>query len=236
MNNYVDAIHEMNVVLAGSVPATPSVLEAGCGRRSVVDLGDTAIVTGIDIAPEEVQHNKRLQEVRIGDIQNCEIEQDRFDVAVCWNVLEHLDAPGAALANLYSALRPGGVLVLGMPNRQSLKARLVVLTPHRLHSFVWHRLYPNAPLDEGPFSVVHHPEMDLDALRRFAHERNMTIVYRALYESEMQQKLRRRLHLGERVWGSLGSLLGSLSRGQIDALHSDAILVLRKASASAPNV
>jgi SAM-dependent methyltransferase len=39
-------------------------------------------------------------------------------------VLEHLDDPGAALERLRGWLRPGGLLVVGVPNPGSLQARI----------------------------------------------------------------------------------------------------------------
>jgi len=221
------ALEAMNALLTTLAPASPRILEAGCGRGSVVRLGNKAAITGIDIEPAELQHNKLLQEARVGDIQDCELEPSSFDVAVCWNVLEHLERPEAALANLSSALKPGGLLVLGVPNRRSLKARLVRLTPHWLHRLVWHRVYPNAPADRGPFPVVHHPGMAREGLHRFARERDMTIVHEALYESELQQRLRSRLHIGNRAWEQLSLVLRETP---VDVLHSDVIFVLRNAS------
>ena len=41
-----------------------------------------------------------------------------------WHVLEHVDDPAAALARVASWLRPGGVLLVGVPNLASLQARL----------------------------------------------------------------------------------------------------------------
>jgi SAM-dependent methyltransferase len=45
-----------------------------------------------------------------------------LDAAVLWHVLEHLDDPAAALATVRSWLRPGGLLLVGVPNAASLQA------------------------------------------------------------------------------------------------------------------
>ncbi|HEV2444499.1 MAG TPA: methyltransferase, partial [Candidatus Sulfopaludibacter sp.] len=39
-----------------------------------------------------------------------------FDTVLCLNVLEYLDDPGPALDSLYAALKPGGVLLVLVPN------------------------------------------------------------------------------------------------------------------------
>jgi SAM-dependent methyltransferase len=47
-----------------------------------------------------------------------------FDAATLWHVLEHVEDPGAAMEALGRLVRPGGTLVVGVPNRLSLQARL----------------------------------------------------------------------------------------------------------------
>jgi 2-polyprenyl-3-methyl-5-hydroxy-6-metoxy-1,4-benzoquinol methylase len=41
---------------------------------------------------------------------------DRYDVVLCTEVLEHLERPGRALANLLDQVSPGGLLVLTVPD------------------------------------------------------------------------------------------------------------------------
>jgi SAM-dependent methyltransferase len=47
-----------------------------------------------------------------------------LDAAVMWHVLEHLDDPPAALATVRGWLRPGGLLLVGVPNLASLQAEV----------------------------------------------------------------------------------------------------------------
>jgi SAM-dependent methyltransferase len=63
-----------------------------------------------------------------------------YDVVVLWHVLEHLDDPSAALAHVASLLAPGGRLLIGVPNLDSVQARLggdrwfhLDLPRHRTH-------------------------------------------------------------------------------------------------------
>jgi SAM-dependent methyltransferase len=47
-----------------------------------------------------------------------------LDAVSLWHVLEHVDDPAAALAAIARWLRPGGVLLVGVPNLGSWQARL----------------------------------------------------------------------------------------------------------------
>jgi SAM-dependent methyltransferase len=47
-----------------------------------------------------------------------------LDAAVLWHVLEHLDDPAVALDTVHAWLRPGGLLLIGVPNLASLQAEI----------------------------------------------------------------------------------------------------------------
>jgi SAM-dependent methyltransferase len=47
-----------------------------------------------------------------------------LDAAVIWHVLEHLDDPPAALVTVRGWLRPGGLLLVGVPNLASVQAEV----------------------------------------------------------------------------------------------------------------
>lgn len=54
-----------------------------------------------------------------------------YDAAMLWHVAEHLEHPRASLEAVASVLRPGGVLVLAMPNPESFQFK--VLGRHWTH-------------------------------------------------------------------------------------------------------
>lgn len=79
--------------------------------------------------------------VRAGTIEEVDLPAASFDVAVLFEVVEHLVDPVAALRRVARALRPGGLLAVSVPDYGSLWARLSgsrwpMITPwEHLHYF-----------------------------------------------------------------------------------------------------
>ena len=74
-----------------------------------------------------------------GDFVSLPLEPD-YDVITMWHVLEHLPDPFAAVRHAAELLRPGGRLVISVPNIASLQARIggdrwfhLDLPRHRMH-------------------------------------------------------------------------------------------------------
>jgi ubiquinone/menaquinone biosynthesis C-methylase UbiE len=51
------------------------------------------------------------------------LKENQFDVITLWHVFEHINKPSEALASFYKSLKPGGVLVLAVPNAASWDAK-----------------------------------------------------------------------------------------------------------------
>ena len=60
-----------------------------------------------------------------GELGQAGFAQNSFDVITLWGVTEHLLDPKATYRLVYSLLRPGGLLLLRMPNWQSLARELL---------------------------------------------------------------------------------------------------------------
>jgi SAM-dependent methyltransferase len=101
-------------------------LDVGAGRgRFVAQARATGWeADGIEPSRRGVEgalaHGIALQQARIDDAV---VAPGSLDAATLWHVLEHLDDPGDALARIAGWLRPGGLLVIGVPNLASVQAR-----------------------------------------------------------------------------------------------------------------
>ncbi len=55
-------------------------------------------------------------DIEVGFIGDIALQPESYDLITIWHVLEHTEDPGAVLRQLREALRPGGVLVVEVPN------------------------------------------------------------------------------------------------------------------------
>jgi SAM-dependent methyltransferase len=82
-------------------------------------------VSGIEPARPVAERARARFDVDVqpGFVEQADLAPESFDVVCAWHVLEHLAGPRAALETLRTALRPGGHLLLEVPNVESVYAR-----------------------------------------------------------------------------------------------------------------
>jgi SAM-dependent methyltransferase len=104
------------------------VLDAGCGEGVLVEefAGRLAI--------EGVDAHYSSDRVRPGSLTSLPYADASFDRALCLDVLEHLtfEEQPRALAELHRVLRPGGELLVSVPNLAHLQSRVHFLLAGRL--------------------------------------------------------------------------------------------------------
>jgi 2-polyprenyl-3-methyl-5-hydroxy-6-metoxy-1,4-benzoquinol methylase len=107
-----------------------SVLEAGGGSATFLRGFDREFAfTTIDISQEQLDRNSYAVEKILGDIQAFDYGNRRFDIVMCWDVLEHLAAPESALERMASAIPAGGILVVKGPIPTFLRTVHAVVIP-----------------------------------------------------------------------------------------------------------
>jgi SAM-dependent methyltransferase len=109
------------------------VLEAGGGSFSHFILPPQSSPVVLDIDRGQLMRNATGAPGILGDVQQLPIASTSCSMVVCFNVLEHLQRPELAIDEMVRILRPGGLLLLGFPDRNSLKGWITRLTPISLH-------------------------------------------------------------------------------------------------------
>ncbi len=110
------------------------ILDAGCGSgRNMVELARFGTVTGLELADASVAkaRSRQVGEVVQGNLEQMPFDDGSFDLAVSFDVIEHLDNDRAALRELRRVVRPGGPLVVTVPAYQSLWSEHDVVNHHR---------------------------------------------------------------------------------------------------------
>ena len=99
------------------------VLDLGCGgghNGALLKRAGAREVVGIELdAGAAAQARERLDAVVQGDLAHLDLSQlgdEPFDAILASDVFEHLAEPEAVLARALTRLRPGGVVVVSLPN------------------------------------------------------------------------------------------------------------------------
>ncbi|MEP7011500.1 MAG: class I SAM-dependent methyltransferase [Acidobacteriota bacterium] len=100
-------------------PGVRDILEVGCGRGVTGAYLQRRLgcrVTGVELHPEvAADAATRLHAVLVGDLQTLNIPE-RFDAVLGCEIIEHLPEAEAFLARAGELIRPGGRIVLSIPN------------------------------------------------------------------------------------------------------------------------
>jgi SAM-dependent methyltransferase len=208
------------------------ILEAGCGHRWPLQLGDVSYrLTGIDLDADALRlretEQKDLDSAIVGDICTADLPQGAFDVIYSSFVLEHIaDAP-RALANFSKWLSPGGLLLLRIPDRDTAYGVLTRLTPHWFHVAVYRYYFGNPHAGTpgyGPYPTHYHPVISRPGLHGFGARHGLAVIEEHGVQSQFGDSgLRSRLARGAQRLISMASL------GRFAASHNNLLLVLKKA-------
>ncbi len=166
-----------------------AILEAGCGNSWELDLDGVAYeLTGVDVdeAGLNLRRSKHgdLDHAIVGDLRTVSLDEGRFDVIYNSFVLEHVEGSERVLDNFYRWLKPGGILILRIPDRDSVYGFLTRITPFWFH--VFYKRYIEGHKEagrpgHGPFPTVHEPIVSRVGIRDWCARHGLTI--RAEYGS-----------------------------------------------------
>ncbi len=156
------------------------ILEAGCGLTSALKFDKKVHLTGIDISANQLQRNTNLQKSILGDIQYYEYIPSSFDVIICWDVLEHLLHPELALRKFVSAIKKDGLIILSLPNVNSIKGFITKYTPFYFHLWYYKNMLGRSISGNnavGPFKTYLKRNISPNAIKQFAFKNGLQIVY-----------------------------------------------------------
>jgi SAM-dependent methyltransferase len=204
------------------------ILEAGCGPSWPLKLdGVKYRLTGIDLDPEalaqRVNVTRDLHEAIVGDLREADFARRQFDVIYNAFVLEHVDNAPAVLENFARWLRPGGLLLLKLPDRDTVFGFLARVTPFWFHvahhKYVLRRKNAGKP-GFGPYPTHYNAVVSRSGIRRFCDSHGFTLsAERGLCTYVMEKR---------RLIQAVAMTVSALSFGVLPWTHNNLTFVLRK--------
>ena len=225
----IDAFAQLKACIDPYLLSSRTVLEAGGGSLSHIDIPAGAKVTVIDISPEQLENHKTAHTKILGDLHAVEMGTSAFDAAVIWNVIEHLENPVLVLDKLRSAIRPGGIIIIAAPHPASLQAMVAKWTPHWFHVFILKRVFKSKTAGQPgfpPFPTVHHSDIAPQKLEAWARENGLDVLTYIEYDSTRRAALRERSPHIASLWDTAIAIGNVVSRSALDA--SDYFFVVRQ--------
>jgi len=103
------------------------VLDVGCGRGLLLQAFRRRgwDVRGTELSEQAARYAREVANVPvdIGRVEDIGFPAEHFDAITMWHVLEHIHDPRVVLAEASRILKPGGVLLVGVPNFSGFEAR-----------------------------------------------------------------------------------------------------------------
>ncbi|MBV9795039.1 MAG: methyltransferase domain-containing protein [Actinobacteria bacterium] len=215
-----------------------AVLRAGCqtpvgelGLERLRDSGYRIIVTSVDqdspltraVLADPVSRNLLSAgpgPVLLGDLRSVALPPRSFDVVYSAFLLERIGNAALVLDRFVGALRPGGLLLLRVRDRDCAAAVLDRSVPERLRRALWARLHPGEP---GPWPAVYDPLTSARGLTAYAAAHGLVVVAQETGRTVPEAPAR----LAAAVRAAR-LLVGWLSRNQRTDGHDELLYVIRK--------
>jgi len=120
------ARRSIELIKASGGLKTVRVCDVGCGTGEMLDILRSSLpadsqfeLFGLDFARSAILKAQKLlptATLKVGDIYDNDLPTDYFDLVLCLETLEHLQTPEAAVRTLSRICRPGGHILITVPN------------------------------------------------------------------------------------------------------------------------
>lgn len=210
------------------------VLEAGCGREWYFRMdGVDYELTGIDLDAEALRARREIKKdlahAIVGDLRTAQLPPDSYDVIYNAFVLEHVSGAEQVLKNFVRWLKPGGLLVVRVPDRDSVQGFLARITPHAFHVWYYRRVWKIKDAGKpgfAPYPTVYDDVISRAGLLRFCRENGLEPV------EEIGVGSYRRGHGWlARLTPLVARVVSLLTFGKVHDRYVDRSLVARKVAA-----
>jgi hypothetical protein len=167
-------------------------------------------------APSRTAGDKTI----LGDLRTVPIRPRSFDIVHCALLLDRISHVELVLDRFTAALRPGGLLLLHIRDRDCAAGFLDRIAPQWIRRALWARLSPGQP---GPYRAVYEPAGSDRGIRAYTQLRGLVITHRETARTSPAGSGR----AGQAV-AVLCGLLARLTRDRLTDAHDEVLYVIRK--------
>jgi ubiquinone/menaquinone biosynthesis C-methylase UbiE len=142
------------------------VADIGCGEGYILERIKSAEVVGLDISDTAIKKASRVKNANVvkGNAESLPFSDSYFDAALCSETLEHTQHPRKVLEELSRVVKPGGKIVLSVPNEPFI---------NWIKNLAWnlglfHIVFPNVPKRQDDEWHLH--SFNLKLLKKYCLE------------------------------------------------------------------
>jgi len=156
----------------------------------------------------------------LGDLRTVPIRPRSFDIVYCALLLDRIAHVELVLDRFTAALRPGGLLLLHIRDRDCAAGFLDRIAPQWVRRALWARLNPGPP---GPYRAVYEPAGSDRGIQAYTKLRGLVIAHRETARTSPAGSGR----AGQAV-SALRGLISRLTRGRLTDAYDEVLYVIRK--------
>lgn len=145
------------------------------------------LVRGVEISGYGAQQGqKKGLDVRLGTLDTIAFEPSSFNVITLWDVLEHVPDPAQTLKQIHALLKPGGLLVMNLPDAGSWFAHAagrfwpLIVPPEHVCLFNLNNL--ERLLSRHQFSLIHKAKIGKRFKPAYIFQVMYTIKYQKIWK------------------------------------------------------
>ena len=208
-------------VLARETLARETLAQQTLGRQTLArEVQAEAALAAQTLAGTGLDQRAPAGPVILGDLRAVPLPPRSFDVVYCAFLLERIPNAALVLDRFVASLRPGGLLLLRIRDRNCAAAVLDRSAPEPLRRALWDRLHPGEP---GPFPAVYDPLTSARGIESYATAHGLVITRR-----ESARTLPDRPGRLAAALRATRIMIGWLSRNQRTDAHDELLYVIRK--------
>lgn len=189
LTSWNEEVHliEQAIMKQAAAGSELAILEAGCGQRWPLNLGNIRYkLTGVDLDAEALRMRteiiKDLNQGIHGDLREIDFPEHSFDVIYSSYVLEHIDGAESVLRNFTRWLKTDGIIIITIPDPEAVRGFITRYSPHWVHVLYYKYIVGEKNAGKpgyAPYPTIYDKILYRDQLQQFCAKNGLAIDVQA---------------------------------------------------------